>query len=174
MAFALCIAFKMLMTILTLIILSSVIRYEKSSKQLFATPMSVRCCCGSVITRSTASLWKELNSCWQNAAVASLEFWNPLVTNASSSLFASFFSSLNAFARVWQTTQLLLYFPGSDFQAECMIATYLKNGCYHIAGIQMVSRCTTASSVALNWPSRPIKNRLNYSRTSALRVSRVQ
>ena len=38
-------------------------------------------------------------------------------------------------------------------------ATYLQNGHYHIERIQKVSRLTTVSSVALNWSSRPSKER---------------
>ena len=45
-------------------------------------------------------------------------------------------------------------------------ATYLRNGHYHVEEIQMVSRCTMASSVALNCVQGQVK-RENYSRTSA-------
>ena len=60
------------------------------------------------------------------------------------------------------STQGYSYSYTSDFQAEFIsrrLATYLGNGRYHIARIQQVSRCTTASSVALNWSSRLSKQR---------------
>ena len=38
-------------------------------------------------------------------------------------------------------------------------ATYLRNTCYHIEEIQKVSRFTTVFSDALNWPSRPNKEK---------------
>ena len=40
----------------------------------------------------------------------------------------------------------------------CIVtATYLGNGRFHVAGIEDVSRCTTASWVALNWSLTPSK-----------------
>ena len=41
--------------------------------------------------------------------------------------------------------------------ATAVTATYLRNGRYHVEETQKVPRCTTASSVALKWSSRPSK-----------------
>ena len=104
---ALCNAFRILRTIFK-------VNYPKHCHSLqkeFSTTYcntDVCCCCGNALTRSTASLWIGLNLCWRNAVVVSFQFWNPLVTKASSALFARIVSSLNAFTRVWQTTQSLL------------------------------------------------------------------
>ena len=38
-------------------------------------------------------------------------------------------------------------------------APYLRNRCYHVEETPMISRCATASSVALNCSSRPSKKR---------------
>ena len=73
MAFALRIAFKMLVRILTLFIISTVIRYRKkilNNLLLHNCPL-----------RSRATLLKALNLCWRNTALASFQLWNPLVTN---------------------------------------------------------------------------------------------
>ena len=56
----------------------------------------------SVITRSTASLWRALNSCWWSAVVACFQVWNPLITNAFCAPFARIFTSLNGFVRIWK------------------------------------------------------------------------
>ena len=98
-----CASHEMLVTMSTLIIPSTVYRYSKISPHCYT---DVRCFCGKRnYTRSTASLWKAPTSCWWNTVVASFHVSNPLITNAFCALLASIFSSLNAFAHIWQTTE---------------------------------------------------------------------